>query len=248
MSDPMQLVMPRLRPGHRGRIGVIQPAPGVLLEYEWATFMPAEVLYPVGRVRMTSATLDEYRRVGLASADVAQDLASAGSDVIAYACSVGSLFAGPEWERKLIAGLSTAAGKPAISIADASMRALRSLGAQRIAVMTPYPPAIDELVHGYATRCGFTVVGSIDLPVGIAGVADLDASEIASWAIAAMAKLPEADALWIPCTAVRTLACIDDIERATGRIVVSGTQALLWDALRTIGVDDKVACGALLRQ
>ena len=237
----------RLRPGHRGRIGVIQPAPGVLLEYEWQAYVPAEVLFPVGRIRMTGASLDDYRRIGEAAPPVAEDLVSAGADIIAYACSVGSLFAGPAAERDLVARLRHAAGKPVISIADASMQALHRLGARRIATMTPYSAPVNALVNDYATQRGFEVVTTIQLPVGMAGIGDVGAPEIAQWAISAMSDLPEVDTLWIPCTAVRTLGCLDEIEAATGRIAVSGTQALLWASLRALGINDRLACGSLFR-
>lgn len=237
----------RRRPGHRGRIGVIQPAPGVLLEAEWSAYMPRDVLFPVGRIRMTGGSPDDYRRIADAAPDMAEDLVSAGADVIAYACSVGSLFAGPDFEARLIRRLHDASGKPVVSIADASMQALHMLGARRIAILSPYSAAVNALVRDYATQRGFTVATCITLPVDLFGIADVDASDIAGWAIAALSGLPEADALWIPCTAVRTLAGLDVIESATGRFVVSGTQALLWATLGSLGIDERLPCGSLFR-
>lgn len=238
---------PRRRPGHRGRIGVIQPAPGVLLEHEWPSVLPADVLFPVARIRMRGATAAHYTEIADASPAAAEDLVSAGADVIAYACSVGSLFAGAAAEARLLAALAAASGKPAVSIADASMRGLSRLGARRIAVLTPYPAETNALVSAYARERGVEVVAELGLPVGIALIGDLSAEEIAKLATDAMAGVPQADALWIPCSAVRTLAAIDTIEAATGRAVVSGSQALLWAALRAIGIDDALDCGRLGR-
>ncbi len=239
---------PRLRPGHRGRIGIIQPAPGVMLEYEWPAHLPAEVLFPLARIRMRGATAADYATIAQAAPDAARDLVSAGADVVTYACSVGSLFAGAAAEAQLIAALAQASGKPAISIADASVRALQMLGARHIAIMTPYDAPTNALVSGYARQRGLTVAAEFGMPVGIAEIGNLGPAEITQLAIAALADAPQAQALWIPCTAVRTLDAIGAVEAATGRAVVSGSQALLWAGLRAIGVEDRIGCGALLQR
>ncbi len=241
----MSTFPPRRRPGHRGRIGVIQPAPGVLLEHEWPAHLPADVLFPVARIRMRGATAADYTAIADAAPAAAEDLVSAGADVIAYACSVGSLFAGAAAEARLLAALARAAGKPAVSIADASMQGLRRLGAERIAILTPYAAETNALVSAYARERGVEVVAELGLPVGIALIGNLSAEEIAQLAIDALRSVPAADALWIPCSAVRTLDAIPAIEAATGCPVVSGSQALLWAALRAIGLDHVLACGRL---
>lgn len=229
------------RPGKRGRIGVIQPAPGVLLEYEWPLRLPADMLFPVARIRMRGATAAHYQEIAEQSPEYAKDLVTAGADVIAYACSVGSLFAGAAAERALMQQLAAASGKPVVSLSDASMQALRLLGAKNIAILTPYNAETNALVSGYAEECGFMVVAALSLPVSIITISNLPADEIAALSIAALDSVPDADALWIPCSAVRTLEAISAIEAATGKIVVSGSQALLWAALRAIGVEDRLA-------
>lgn len=238
---PVPLAQPeRRRPGHRGRIGIIQPAPGVMLEYEWPAHLPDEVLFPMARIRMTGATAADYDRIAGQAPDYAQDLASAGADVIGYACSVGSLHAGVEAERRLVADLARASRKPVVSIADSSMRALARLTARRIAILTPYGEETNALVASYAGEAGFQVAALWPTPVGIVTVGDLSAAEIAGIAIDALRRTKDAEALWIPCTAIRTLDAIDAIEQATGRPVVSGSQSLLWGALRAIGIDDRL--------
>ena len=237
----------RARPGHRGRIGIIQPAPGVLLEYEWPAFLPREVLFPLARIRMRGASAADYTAIAQAAPDAARDLVTAGADVVAYACSVGSLHAGADAEARLIDALAQASAKPVVSIADAAVRALQMLGAHRVAIMTPYNAETNALVSAYARQRGLVVAAEFGMPVGIAEIANLSAAEIAVLAIAAMATAPQAQALWIPCNAVRTLEGIAAIEAATGRPVVSGSQALLWATLRAIGIEDPIACGALLQ-
>jgi len=231
---------PRRHPGARGRIGVIQPAPGVMLEHEWPAFLPPEVLFPVGRIRMTSASAQGYAQMAQVAPEMARDLAFAGAGVIAYACTIGSLFAGVEAERELIAALAEASGKPAISLAATCIAALRAVGASRLAIMTPYSAETNGWVADYVEAQGLAVAGFLTTPLAIADVGSMGPAEIAAFALAEMERLPEADALWIPCTAIQTMDAIAAIEAATGLPVVSGTQALLWDALRVLGIADPI--------
>lgn len=211
-----------------------------MIEHEWPHWLPADVLFPVGRIRLTSATRAGYRAAAEAAPDMARDLASAGADVIAYACTVGSLCDGADVEANLIARLSTESGKPVLGLAETSATALRHVGAQRLAIMTPYSPETNGWVTDYITSAGFDVAGIIPTPVDIFTVGDLDPREIAAIAIAGLHSLPDADALWVPCTAIQTMAAIADIEASTGHPVVSGTQALMWQALRRLGIEGEV--------
>ncbi|MFM6829414.1 MAG: hypothetical protein ACKOVA_03600 [Novosphingobium sp.] len=231
----------RRAPGARGRIGIIQPAPGVMLEHEWPRWLPPEVLFPVGRIRMPGATSAAYAQMAAAAPEMARDLAFAGAGVIAYACTIGSLFAGAQAERDLLTALSEAAGgKPAIGLAATCASALRAVGGRRLAIMTPYSSETNGWVADYAEAEGFAVDSFLTTPVGIVEVGNIQPPEIAAFAIAAMAQRPDADALWIPCTAIQTMDAIATIEAVTGRPVISGTQALMWHALRILGVDDPI--------
>ena len=52
--------------------------------------------------------------------------------------------------------------------------------------------------------------------------------------------MPEADAVFISCTALRTADVIEDIEAALGKPIVTSNQALAWHALRLMGYEDSV--------
>lgn len=238
--------VPSQTPGPRGRIGVIQPAPGVMLEHEWPRLLPPGLLFPVARVRLTGGAPADYAALAAAAPAAAADLASASAGVIAFACAVGSLYAGVEAEAALAASLAVASGRPAITLGASSIRALHHVGARRIAILTPYSPEVNALVGDYAARQGFEVAGFIDAGAPITTVGDIGPAGVADVAIAGLGRLLDADALWIPCTAIQTIEAIPAIEAATGIPVVSGSQALLWDGLRVLGIADAVAGGGRL--
>jgi len=234
-------------PGHRGRIGIIQPAPGVMLEHEWPRWLPDGVLFPVGRIRMPGGRREDYRMMASAAPETARDLASAGAGVVAYACTLGSLSDGPDAEQALVTAMGEAAGRPAISLAQSSCRALRHIGGKRLAILSPYAGEALQWVEEYVLAQGFEIAGFIATPVDIFTVGNLPPAAIAALACAGLADLPDADALWIPCTAIQTLEAIAMIEAIGNRPVISASQALLWDSLRTIGIVDPIAgAGRLL--
>ena len=53
-------------------------------------------------------------------------------------------------------------------------------------------------------------------------------------------RATDADAYFIGCTAVRSAEAIEAIEREVGRPVVTSNQAMVWHALRTSGIEDRV--------
>lgn len=223
-------------PGARGRIGIIQPAPGVMLEHEWPRWLPDGVLFPVGRMRMPGVDRAAYAAMAAAAPEVARDLARAGCAPIAYACTVGSVYAGVAAEEGLLTTLAEASGRPALSLGAASTAALRAVSAARLLIVTPYTEETNGWVAAYARECGFAVEAVVTTPVDIREIGDWPPARIAAFAVETLAAHPAADALWLPCTAMQTLDAIDGIEAASGRPAVSGSQALLWQALGRLDV------------
>jgi maleate isomerase len=211
-----------------------------MIEHEWPAWLPQGLLFPVARVRLTGGGAADYAALAVAAPAAARDLASAGAGVVAYACTVGSLFAGATAEMQLIADLEAASGKRAIALASTCAAALHAVGATRLAILTPYGAETNGWVAAYARSQGFAVEGFLATPMGIATVGDMPPAAVAALALKGLAALPDADALWIPCTAVQTMAAIADIEARSNIPVVSGTQALLWHALRILGIADPV--------
>ena len=100
--------------------------------------------------------------------------------------------------------------------------------------MTPYSKEINTWVADYALEAGFDVLATLGTPVGIAEIGEYGPAAIHKLSVEALSAHPRADALWLPCTAIQTLEAIDAVETDSGRCVVSGSQALLWGALRLL--------------
>ena len=75
-------------------------------------------------------------------------------------------------------------------------------------------------------------------------LAHMDPSEL----VAAGAALdgPDVDAIFIPCTAVRTLEAIEPLEDRTGKPVVTAIHATMWAVARLAGVTGDAPLGGRL--
>jgi maleate isomerase len=166
-------------------------------------------------------------------------------DVMAFGCTSGAMAIGPD---RVAAAVHQA--RPGIPVTDpvsASLKGLRALGARRIALITPYPDAVNEVVAGYVAAQGFEIVerGSFKQ------TSDPTISRVPPEAIyqagVALGRR-NVEALFISCTALRCSPVIERIEQAIGKPVVTSNQALAWDCLRLAGSRTAVeGYGRLLR-
>jgi maleate isomerase len=168
----------------------------------------------------------------------ARQLGSAAVDVIAYACTGGSLLGGVGFDKSLTRRISEIAGGiPTVATATAVADGLRTLGVKKVSVVTPYPDDITEKVRIFLEESGFEVVSAdgrrhkLNLDIGA------DTPEIiADFVDKHLA--PEADGIFLSCTNWRAVEVAERLETETGLPVVTSNQATIWATLRTLGLDE----------
>ena len=80
---------------------------------------------------------------------------------------------------------------------------------------------------------------------GNQGINDQDPAVIVEFA--SKACHPDADALFCSCTAWRSMETAAELERRTGKPVVTSNQATVWATFRKVGIDTPVkGYGSLL--
>lgn len=166
-------------------------------------------------------------------------------DTVAYACTSGTVVMGYD---AICARIHAArAGVACITPITSSLAALNGFGAQRLAVLTPYVDDVNAAIARYLEDHGKTIAGFTSFHIE-------DNEEMACvpgeaiYQAALEADRPDADALFISCTAIRAVDVIERIEQALGKPVVSANQALFWQSLRASGYQAPVAgYGSLLR-
>ncbi len=171
-------------------------------------------------------------------------LAHAKVNVICYGCTAGGFLKGPEYDRDMNAEIKVATGIPGTTSASAITDALNAVGAKRISVATAYEPWLNVKTQQYLEAAGFTVLA-------IEGFGTQAHAAVTPDRVAALAKkvdLPEAQAVFIGCSNLRTLEIIESLEQELGKPVVTSNQASMWSMLRLAGATHAVpGAGRLFR-
>lgn len=213
--------------------GILIPATNTTCEVEFCRLAPA--------LQMHSARLgkdgDTPFSPGLA-ADVAYQsklLGQAHVEAIALVQTSASLFT-ENYDAVTLKSIADESGVPAVTSAQAIGRALKALGASRIALATPYWPEVIALAKRYYEgNFGLTVVAAESL-----GAADSYAigKMDAGMAQAAFARIdrPDVQALVVPGGNFPTLDFIEPWERQFGKPVITTNQAALWGILQAMKI------------
>jgi len=158
-------------------------------------------------------------------------------DVVSYACTSGSLILGGD---KVDAELRKGApNAEPTSLIKGVIRALRAVGARKIAVGTPYLDEVNTIEKKYLEDAGFEVL----IIEGLNLRKDSDMVRVTPAFIhdfALSLDRANADAIFISCGALRTLDVIGEIEKAVGKPAICSNQAMIWDVLRLAGITDQI--------
>ena len=153
-------------------------------------------------------------------------------DAICYSCTSASVVIG---DAEIEAAIQAAKpGVPVVTPPMAGVRGLRALGASKISILTPYTVETSRPMAAYFAGQGFDIASFSCLGFE-------DDREMARIAPAALVDLareamhPEAEALFVSCTALRGALAATGMEEAIGRPVVSSNQATAWNCLRLCG-------------
>jgi maleate isomerase len=229
----------------RKRIGVMVPSTNTTFEADFQLVAPRHVTIHGQRLWLTNDAEGQasYDRMNGEIETGARYLATAKVDVVAYGCTTGSFYRGPGYDHKMLDTIRNAAGVPAVAAAPAVVEALRHLGARRVSVATPYPEWNNQRLRAYLEACGFEVLNVEGEPraaaAGNQGINDQDPEDVV--AFASRACRPEADALLCSCTAWRSVEAAGELERRTGKPVVTSNQASIWASFRALGLTAPVA-------
>jgi maleate isomerase len=223
------------------RIGLIIPASNRMVEQEMVRHVPPDVVAHVMRLRMTGAhrgTLDAL----LPQVDHAAGLLlDAHCDVVAFHCTANSTADGLSGEAKLLAAVRQAGAALATTTATAVRRALNTLGARRIVLLTPYSQHTTDEEAGFLREAGYEV--PLARGFGLKGSDEYCATRPQFWRDRALeAARPDADAYFLSCANISVFSIVEELEQRLGRPVITSNQVVIWDALTLLGIGDRHNC------
>ncbi|HWG04365.1 MAG TPA: hypothetical protein VG271_05060 [Beijerinckiaceae bacterium] len=241
--------------GTRARIGYCSP-PFVTETfcYEFYKMVPDGITLLITTLSVTelnqASTKDDMAASYAKSLDAAKYMARSGADVVVLGGNPINQSRGVENLDALCADLAQEIGTKVVTSTHAQMHALRALGARRVATVHPFVEKDITANHERSMRnLGFESAG-----VAAAGFAAQDLGRIPAELVITLSRQvkrnhPEADTIHPSCAHWATAHAIDAIERDLGVNVMTSQQAILWKALRTAEIDDKIeGYGRLLRE
>ena len=222
------------------RIGLIALSTDFTIEQDYRNIchqLPVDIF--VNRIPFENPLNHEnYLKMANHISDVsAQILPSEDVDIIAYGCTSGTIAIGAERIKEEVNN-----SKPNAKVTTpitAAIKAFKHLGIKKIAVLTPYPKDVNETVFNYLNKNNLIIdsFSSFNLEYD---------SEIAQVSLDSLQKeiakidLSNVDGLFVSCTALKIVDVLDKIEKLQDTAIISSNQAIIWDCLRSIGIDTKI--------
>jgi maleate isomerase len=223
----------------RTYIGVLYPGDGYL-DHEFWQFAPPDVsplmtrtFSPPGHVTA------EQSRETIEDSDIeatAQRFVVKLSSIV-LACTSQSFIRGVGGDEDISRRIERATGVPATTTSTAMLRALRAVGARKVAVVTPYTDDFNVKLVEFLEGNGHEVVDMRGMQV-LDGIGLIPPDEVARYIRGARHDL--ADAVFVSCTNFATADTLDLLEAELGRPVLSANQVSMWDALRLAGVEPRL--------
>jgi len=225
-------------------IGLLALSTDPVVERDFRTWFPLDKynIY-VNRVEFNPPVTNENLmamgpRITKAASLVAPD---EPLDVIAYCCTSCATNLG---DNVVCENINLGRpGVPAINPAMAGQKALKSIGAKKIGLVTPYIEEVSDSVAGYFESFDITV----DKNVCMRCDSDYEISRVSDKTMidAALEVSKDVDAIFMSCAALPATRVIKKIEEETGIPVVTSNQAMIWMAYRIMGIKDKIDLGKL---
>jgi maleate isomerase len=226
---------------HRAAIGLVVLATDHTIEYEWRKLLSVEgVGFYESRISNSAEiTPDTLRQMdGLIAPGVAVIRPGERLDVVAFGCTSASMVLG---EDHVIARIRESRPNAKCTTPITAARvALKSLGAERVALLTPYMRTINESMRDYLAGRGVNVVriGSFEHSDDNE-VARIDADSVRN-AILEIGRHDDVDAVFVSCTSLRLADQVALIESELRKPVTSSNHAMAWHVLRLGGVKDEL--------
>ena len=233
--------------GWRHRFGVLGPSTNTVVQPDMEAMRPAGVTNHYSRIYTPNADavsnesfLAGVSLIGRNTLDAVTSVMTSAPDSLVMGMSAVTFIGGMAGADAFQASLEQASGLRVSIGSHATAAALRAYGAKRVAFLSPYFPAANTEVRRYLTEAGFEVVRDhcLQCPSWTA-IAAIPAATIR----AAFRALDgdDVDAIVQVGTNLSAVRLCAAAELWLGKPVIAINVATYWNALRTCGIDEKVA-------
>ena len=225
---------PKFNKFQNPKIGLIALASDYMIEKDFIKIIKDEEIdFFVNRIEcFNPLTKENLIKMSEKVTEVTKDiLPDEKIDCVAYGCTSGTIAAGYEVIQKKIKS-----AKPEAIVttpSTASIKALRKLNVNKIAIFTPYSKKLNDEVLDFFKKEKFEIKANSYFNIE----SDIDIGKVDPnylYEVLSKMDLNGAEALFVSCTALPALSIIDKLEKKLNITVLSSNQTLIWDTLNSI--------------
>jgi maleate isomerase len=231
---------PKFNKYQNPKIGLIALASDYMIEKDFIKIIKdKEIDFFVNRIEcFNPLTKENLIKMSEKVTEVTKDiLPDEKIDCVAYGCTSGTIAAGFDAIQKKIKD-----AKPEAIVttpSTASIKALKKLNVNKIAIFTPYSKKLNDEVLDFFKKENFEIKANSYFNIE----SDIDIGKVDPnylYEVLSNMNLNGAEALFVSCTALPALSIINKLEEKLNKFVLSSNQTLIWDSLNALGYKNNV--------
>ncbi|MGI3185274.1 maleate cis-trans isomerase family protein [Nioella aestuarii] len=230
----------------RARFGVLVPFTNTNLEPDMGLLRPDGVSLHFARLGGydRDEIPDSEQMHGLGAANLSEPLRllqGVNPDVILYGCTSATLTHGLSFDRELAKQIKQDSGAQTVTAAGALVHALQTLKVKRIGFASPYVPAINDMAIAFLEETGVKAVRRSEVSGTLDNYGQGELTPDAVYELGRAADHPEAEAVVLSCTDMRSVEIIARLEAKLGKPVITSNQAMVFQAMQLAGLGETLS-------
>src|ERR1700692_4354342 len=236
--------------GSRARIGYTSPPLTTeVFPYEFYQIVPKGVTLVVTSLAIVVRSKAEVDQSYDISMRAAREMAAAGCDIVVLGGVPINLSRGATNAEEIIRDLEAELKVKVSTSTSAQAAAAKALGCKKVVVCQPYEATETDRIAGYARHFGCEVLGATAWGSAFNQIGRIPREAALEMGRKLMRQHGQADTILFPSPHWPTIGAIEPLEREFGVNVMTALKAIVWHALRSVGVNDRIeGCGRLFRE
>ena len=211
-----------------------------VLAYEFYKIVPAGVTLVITTLAIVVRSKGEVDQSYDISMKAAREMAAAVVDIVVLGGVPINLSKGYANAEQMIIDLEAELKVKVSTSASAQAKAAEALGCRKVVVAQPYELSETDRIAGYGTHFGCEVLGATGWGSAFNQIGRIPRNAAIEMGRKLMRDHPMSNSILLPSPHWPTAEAIDVLEREFGVNVMTAHQAIVWDALRRCGVNDRV--------
>ena len=232
-------IKPQFIKKNNPRVGLIVLATDVMIEKDFLKVfneVPADIF--VNRItNYNPVTADNLKKMTENITSVTENILPGEEvDCVVYGCTSGTIVSGYDNIKKInLAKPNTLVTTPS----TAALNALKKKNIKKISIVTPYIKSVNDDVVIFFKDNNFEISSNTYFDIE----SDIDIGRVDQdklFEILSKIDHKDAEALFVSCTSLPVLNIIEKLEKKLGITVLSSNQALIWETLEYININNSI--------